>query len=243
MKRAHPDWLLGQGRARARGRSTLRRGTKRRARTAYNFAVPEVRDYKLALAKEALANYDLDGLDWDFCRYPRLFPEGEEQAGSLLLTDLMREVRAAVDVKRRQSARPIYFSARIPGSLEQALSAGIDVRAWLAEGLLDILVVGHAMGNKHRLPVEEYVEAARGEPACKSSHRISGCSRQNRSFSARLLWNERDYYSTEHVPRRGRRPLAGRRGRHLPVQQPPHPFHPRSCTTTANRGRRWPTRT
>ena len=195
MKRAHPDWLLGPD-APERAVDRPYAGDQRRARTAYNFAVPEVRDYKLALAKEALANYDLDGLDWDFCRYPRLFPEGEERAGSLLLTDLMRAVRAAVDAKRRQSARPIYFSARIPGSLEQALSAGIDVRAWLAEGLLDILVVGHAMGNKHRLPVEEYVESARGTGVQVIAQNL-GLFAQPRSISARLLWQQRDYYSTE----------------------------------------------
>ena len=85
MKRAHPDWLLGRH-APERAEDRAYRGDASRIRTAYNFAVAEVRDYKLALAREAIANYDLDGLDWDFCRYPRLFPAGGEQAGSVLLT-------------------------------------------------------------------------------------------------------------------------------------------------------------
>ena len=76
------------------------------------------------------------------------------------------------------------------------MSAGIDVRAWLAEGLLDILVVGQAMGNRHRLPVEEYVEAASGTGVQVIAQNL-GLFGQSRSFSARLLWNERDYYSTE----------------------------------------------
>ena len=195
MKRAHPDWLLGRD-APERAVDRPYAGDQRRAKTAYNFAVPEVRDYKLALAREAIANYDLDGLDWDFCRYPRLFRDGEEQSGGLLLTELMRELKAALDAKRRQSRRPVYFSVRIPGSLEHALSAGIDVRAWLAEGLLDILVVGHAMGNKNRLPVEEYVEAARGAGVQVIAQNL-GLFSPTRPLSARLLWNERDYYSTE----------------------------------------------
>ena len=195
MKREHPDWLLGRDAPElAVDRPYARH--EARVRTAYNFARPEVRDYKLALAREAIANYDLDGLDWDFCRYPRLFPAGEEHAGSRLLSDLMRQVRAAIDEKRRQSGRQVYFSVRIPGSLEQALTAGIDVRAWLAEGLLDILVVGHAMGNKNRLPVEEYVEAARGTGAQVIAQNL-GLFSPTRPLSARLLWNERDYYSTE----------------------------------------------
>jgi len=195
MKRAHPDWLLGQD-APERAVDRPYAGVQQRAKTAYDFAVPEVRDYKLALAREAIANYDLDGLDWDFCRYPRLFRDGEEQAGSLLLTELMRELKAAVNEKRRQAGRPVYLSARIPGSLDQAMTAGIDVRAWLAEGLLDILVVGQAMGNRHRLPVEGYVEAARGTGIQVIAQNL-GLFGQHRSFSAGMLWNERNYYSTE----------------------------------------------
>ena len=180
MKRAHPDWLLWE---------------EDRARTAYNFAVPEVRDYKLALAKEAIDNYDLDGLDWDFCRRPILFHGGQEGEGSSLLTGLMRMVKDALDRKSREVGRPILFSARVPGSIEQALSAGIDVQAWLREGLLDVLIVGFVF-NKHRLPVEEYVEAARGTDVEVIAQNL-GLFMQPRPLSAGFLWDERDYYSTE----------------------------------------------
>lgn len=195
MKRDHPDWLLGQD-APERAVDRPYAGVQQRAKTAYDFAVPEVREYKLALAREAIASYDLDGLDWDFCRYPRLFRDGDEQAGSLLLTELMRQLKAAVDAKGREAGRPVLLSARIPGSLDQAMTAGIDVRAWLAEGLLDILVVGQAMGNRHRLPVEGYVEAARGTGVQVIAQNL-GLFGQSRSFSAGVLWNERNYYSTQ----------------------------------------------
>ena len=180
MKRAHPDWLLG--------------GSDR-GRTAYNFAVPQVRDYKLALAQEAIENYDLDGLDWDFCRHPKLFPEGEESEGSLLLTDLMRRLRAALDGKSRNVGRALSLSVRVPGSLAQASTAGIDVRTWLGDGLIDILIVGAPVGNRHRLPVEEYVEAARDTGVQVVAQNL-GLFMQPRPLSARLLWDEGDYYST-----------------------------------------------
>ena len=181
MKRAHPDWLLGGA---------------GRARTAYNFARPEVRDYKLGLASEAIDNYDLDGLDWDFCRNPILFPEGQERDGSLLLTDLMKRIRTALDGKSGKVGRQLLLSVRVPGSLAEALAAGIDVRAWLREGLIEIVIVGQVMGNKHRLPVEEYVEAARGTGVQVIAQNL-GLFMQPRPPSARLLWKERDYYSTE----------------------------------------------
>ena len=181
MKRAHPDWLLGGG---------------GRARTAYNFALPQVRDYKLALASEAIDNYDLDGLDWDFCRHPNLFPKGQEDTGLLLLTDLMQRIRAALDSKSRKVGRQLLLSVRVPGSLAKALAAGIDIRAWLRERLIDILIVGPVLGNKHRLPVEEYVEAAKGTGVQVIAQNL-GLFMQPRPASAKILWHERDYYSTE----------------------------------------------
>lgn len=181
MKRGHPDWLIGGDGP---------------ARTAYNFAVGEVCDYKLSLALEAIANYDLDGLDWDYCRSPSFFPDGVGQQHSHVMTDLMRELRAAVNAKARQVGKPVCLSARIPGSLDDAHAKGLDVRAWIAEGLMDIVIVGHARANKHRLPVEEYVDAARGTDIHVVAQNL-GLFMQPRPLSARLLWNERDYYSTE----------------------------------------------
>jgi hypothetical protein len=181
MKRDHPGWLLGG---------------EGRASTGYNFAVQEVRDYKLALALEAIANYDLDGLDWDFCRYPRFFAEGEEQQGALLMTDLLRELHAAVSAKGGQVGRPVLLSVRVPGSLASALSKGLDVCAWIEEGLVDIVIVGHSLGNKHRLPVEEYVDVASDTDTQVVVQNL-GLFMQPRPLSAKILWHERDFYSTE----------------------------------------------
>ena len=184
MKRNNTKWILGGS-----GRS----------RTAYNFAIPEVRAYRLALAEEAIANYDLDGLDWDFCRSKTLFPTkpGHETGKyAPLLTDLMRRLRVALEKKSKQVGRKIHFSARVPGTFKQALSYGIDVKTWLDEGLIDVLIVGQEFGYKHRLPVEEYVKATRGTGVQVIAQNL-GLFMQRRPWSARVLWNERDYYSLQ----------------------------------------------
>ena len=181
VKRRHPDWLLGEEGSR---------------RTAYNFALPQVREYKLALAREAIENYDLDGLDWDFCRHPFLFPQGTEAEGAPLLTGLLAEIRRALDEKGKRAGRRLALSVRVPGSLDEALSQGMDVRSWLSKGLLDLLIVGYQPGNKHRLPVEEYVEAARGTGTQVVAQGL-GLFQQPRPLSAKLIWNEKDYYTAE----------------------------------------------
>ena len=70
----------------------------------------------------------------------------------------------------------------------------MDVRTWLSEGLINILIVGHQPGNKHRLPVGEYVAAARGSETQIIAQGL-GLFQQTRPLSARLIWKEKDYYS------------------------------------------------
>lgn len=184
MRRKNPHWLIG--------------GTSR-FRTLYNYAVPEVRAYRLALAEEAIANYDLDGLDWDFCRIKTLFatkPGPETEPYAPLLTELMRKLRAAVERKSGQVGRKISLSVRVPVSFQFALSYGIDVKTWLDEGLIDLVIVGNDVGNQHRLPVEEFVQATRGTPVQVLAQNL-GLFMQRRPRSARVLWNERDFYSPE----------------------------------------------
>ena len=180
-KRDHPDWLLGEEGSR---------------KTAYNFALPQVREHKLALATEAIENYDLDGLDWDFCRHPYLFPQGQEKEGASLLTQLLSQIKQALEQKSERVGRKLLFSVRVPGPLGQALAQGMDVRNWLSQGLIDILIVGHQPGNQHRLPIEEFVEAARGTGTQVIAQGL-GLFQQPRPLSARLIWNEKDYYSPE----------------------------------------------
>jgi hypothetical protein len=62
-------------------------------------------------------------LDWDFCRLKPFFPGKpgpETEKHAPLLTDLMRKIRAALDRKGRQVGRQVYFSIRVPGSLDLA---------------------------------------------------------------------------------------------------------------------------
>ena len=180
-KRNHPDWLLGE---------------EGPYKTAYNFALPQVREYKLALAREAIENYDLDGLDWDFCRHPYLFPQGQEEKGAALLTELLGQIKQALEQKSEKVGRKVLFSVRVPGTLDEALAQGMDVREWIAQGLIDILIVGHQPGNKHRLPVEEYVEVAGGSGTQIIAQGL-GLFQQPRPLSARLIWREKDYYTPE----------------------------------------------
>ena len=165
------------------------------SRFAYNFALEEVRAYKLAIAREAIANYDIDGLDWDFCRFPRFFPAGEERASADKMTELVRGLRRSLDEKEEESGRRLLLSARVPSTPELALAFGLDVETWVSEGLVDVLTAGVVHGSLHRVPVERYVELTRGTGVEILAQGL-GLFRQGRSNSAKVLFGEPELYTT-----------------------------------------------
>ena len=188
IKRQHPEWLLGPVSKPAVGSRIP--GI---SRYAYDFGVQGVRDYKLALATEAIENYQLDGLDLDFCRFPRLFAEGAEAQGASLLTDFLSRVRAALDEKSRRIGRRLLLSVRVPPTFALAGAFGIDVEGWLERGLLDILIAGVVHTSMHRVPVEEYVQACRATQVQVIAQNL-GMFWFGRPRSARVLYHEPDVY-------------------------------------------------
>lgn len=106
-----------------------------------DYARPEVRDYYMALVRETLERYDVDGLELDFMREPYVFSAGGEREGAPILTAWIRDVRRAVDEAAARRGHPIQLGARAPSRPETAIGMGLDAALWAKEGLLDVLVV------------------------------------------------------------------------------------------------------
>ncbi|MFZ2278480.1 MAG: family 10 glycosylhydrolase [Prosthecobacter sp.] len=180
MRRDHPEWLIhGDG----------------FAKFEYNFAVPEVRAYTLALITEAIENYDLDGFDLDFCRQPKLFKNGEGEKNIALITDMVRAVRASLDARGKVLGRKLLLSMRVPPELDKMHDEGMDVASWIKDKLVDIVIVGDPFGWNYRLPVEKFKELAKGT-GCKILAQNLCAFKEDRGRSASVLFGERDYYST-----------------------------------------------
>lgn len=107
---------------------------------AFNYAIPEVREHHLKFIKELLERYDPDGLELDWMRFGYHFPPGKEEAGCLILTEFMREVRDLTLHWSKQRGHPIQLGARVPTLPESAKGLGMDAITWVREGLVDMLV-------------------------------------------------------------------------------------------------------
>lgn len=122
-----------------------------------SYAYPSFRTYIKNILTEVAAMPNVDGVNLDFCRYPNLigyepvltqpyyqqygiYPQNEttseginrwNQYKSNVLTQMMREIRAELIGKD--------ITVRVPP--ENCLSYGLDISAWVAEGLIDTLII------------------------------------------------------------------------------------------------------
>lgn len=184
IKRRHPDWLLG-------------RSVGDYSQFAYNFGLAEVRRYRMDVVAETIAHYDLDGFDFDFCRWPVLFRKGEGERGAAFITDMLRETRRLLARKAETAGRRLYLSVRVPYDLSGNLREGMDVAEWVKEGVVDIVVVaGRGGGWDYRLPIEEFRKLPGAERCHIVAQNLDGF-KEARPRSAYVLFGERDYYSDE----------------------------------------------
>jgi hypothetical protein len=111
---------------------------------AQNWAIPQVRDYKLSLLKE-ICKYDIDGLELDFNRYANYFPP-ESDAGEIqaIMVGFIRQVRAALDEGRDprtqnggspQNARRRYLCVRVPSFVDVYPNMGISLPDFVKAGV------------------------------------------------------------------------------------------------------------
>ena len=133
MKKAHPDWLIRTHEEAAHPEGYIH---------LWNFAEQGVRDYKLAILREMVENYDLDGLELDFCRNPPFLPLGRQWELRDTLTDFVRSVRWMLLEIENRRGRPLLLACRVPDSIRVARMDGFDLETWAREVLVDIFVPG-----------------------------------------------------------------------------------------------------
>ena len=132
--------------------------------TALDFTHQVVRDRKFEIIEEVCLRYDLDGVELDFIRHPVLFKNIFE-GGTItpeetsLMTSFIRRVRVRMDEIGRERGRPLLLAVRTPDDLELSLGIGLDLEAWMREGLVDMLILGGGYAH-FSLPVARMAEAA-----------------------------------------------------------------------------------
>lgn len=147
FKFENPTWMLGE----------QNYGGVTSFPSALNFAVPEVRELKFKVVEEIFDKYDFDGLEIDFLRSTPYFLPGTEEKNAHLLTELLQRVRKYLNSQAEQRGRPIRLAVRVDESLRSCQLNGFDVKAWLEQDLMDIIVLGSGVMD---IEIEEFKRLA-----------------------------------------------------------------------------------
>ena len=126
LAEAHPDWLI----------------TGEWEQPLWNFAVPGVRDYKVAICRELVERYNFDGLEIDFARGPIQTPPGHQWEQREHITEFLRRVRQETLAVEQKRGQPVLLAVRIPDNLIGCHFDGLDVETWVRGHLVDFLVLG-----------------------------------------------------------------------------------------------------
>ncbi len=126
LKKAHPDWLIPcwwpQG--------------------LWNLANAELREHKIAVLRDLMENYQLEGLQLDFARHTPCLPPGREWEMRDHATEFVRMVRAMLcEVGEKRNCR-LQLLVRVGDTVAGNHLDGLEVERWIAEGLIDVLVPG-----------------------------------------------------------------------------------------------------
>ena len=122
-----------------------------------DFKHQEVRDERFVLVEETVNKYDVDGFQLNLYAYPWYFHPNEIEAGRKTMTEWVRRVYE--EVKKSGADRELVID--VPVSIEGSFSVGLDVREWIRQGIVDVLIgvagVFRGLGDFRPL-----VEAAKG---------------------------------------------------------------------------------
>jgi hypothetical protein len=101
----------------------------------------EMRDHQFGVLEELATRYPTEGVELDFAATPGggsyWFEVDDVEEHTPLMTDYIRRISQMV---RQRPGQPGQVGARIYPTEELNLKTGLDVRAWLDEGLVDYLV-------------------------------------------------------------------------------------------------------
>jgi hypothetical protein len=188
LKLEHPDWLIG----------TPTTKPKFGAWSAVDFTRAEIRDLAFRFVEEVCQNYDVDGVELDFFRHPVFFKRAA-QAGAAcndeergLMTGLLRRIRVMTEVEGMKRGRPILLAVRLPDSVEYCRAIGLDLERWLADGLLDLMVVSGyfqlndwdysvALARKHGVKLYPSLDESRLRDEAARKARMTGPAYRGRA--------------------------------------------------------------
>lgn len=138
-----------------------------------DYAVEAVRERRLGILREIADRYPLDGLMLDFGRSAPFFREPKREKADYM-TQFVRAVRGMLDETGEKRGQHLMLAAAVPWDIDYCTEEGLDIKAWIDEGLLSYLCPGEWFFVDYNLPYSEWVALAEGSN-CKVYPMLMSC--------------------------------------------------------------------
>lgn len=103
---------------------------------AFDYSKQEVYDYHMALVKELVDIYDVDGYEFDWLRWPCCFSPNKEEEQKHILTQFIAESRAYIDKVR---GKEVKLGVRVYSTPEYTTGCGFDIVNWVKEAGVSLI--------------------------------------------------------------------------------------------------------
>ena len=155
LRREHPELTIG------RGEKLPKLSMEWGVSEGLDYALPEVRDYMSSIVLETVERWDVDGVELDFFRHPTYFNIYEAYSNRYLMTDMLRKIRQRMDEIGKERGKGLDLMVRVPATIERCEHLGLDIRQWIDEYLVDVVVGGGGFVPMSR-SIKEFVDLAKG---------------------------------------------------------------------------------
>lgn len=131
--------------------------------TALDYSHEAVRAHRLAIMRELAEDYDIDGLELNFCRWAKHFPRDQGRAKAGIMTAYVGRIRQMLDEAARKRGRSaLTLGMRVPEGIEPCWLAGLDPKTWVEKGWIDYLVVSTWNETDPQIRVDEFSGFTKG---------------------------------------------------------------------------------
>jgi hypothetical protein len=135
----------------------IRQPDGRKNETALDYSYAGVRAHLLAIMREIVEQYDVDGLELNFVRSAKHFPRHQGREKAPILTAYLGEIRKTLDAAaKKRGIKRLTLGVRVPESVETCWLSGIDIQTWAEMGCLDYVVIAVQNNTDPQVPVEEF---------------------------------------------------------------------------------------
>lgn len=135
----------------------IKQPDQRTNETALDYSYPEVREHRLAIMREIVEDYDVDGLELNFVRWAKHFPRDKSRDNAPIMTEFVGQVREMLDTAAEKRSRSrLTLGVRVPESVDVCWLAGVDIEEWVQRGWIDFVVIATWNNTDPQIRVDEF---------------------------------------------------------------------------------------